>query len=278
MISMNKAPKLTPEERKMLNKSFYFSLGTNMASSKVSQQSKCFAMAMYPGLEMFYDDPEDRKKAFYRHAGEFFNTHQVFLGLLVGIALAMEKQQAEHPEEDITETISTLKASLMGPTAGIGDSFFWGTLRILATGVGTSLALQGNILGPILYLLIFNVPHFVLRYLCTFWGYNLGTDFLQKVEKSGAMQLLTYGASIVGLIVAGAMTAEMVYVTLNITVGGGETATALQGILDGIVPGLVPMCLFGIVYWLLKKGVKPLPMTFLLMGVGIVGAFFGFLA
>ncbi len=138
--------------------------------------------------------------------------------------------------------------------------------------------MQGNILGPILYLLIFNVPHFVLRYLCTFWGYNLGTDFLQKVEKSGAMQLLTYGASIVGLIVAGAMTAEMVYVTLNITVGVGETATALQGILDGIVPGLVPMCLFGIVYWLLKKGVKPLPMTFLLMGVGIVGAFFGFLA
>ena len=76
MISMNKAPKLTPEERKMLNKSFYFSLGTNMASSKVSQQSKCFAMAMAPGLEMFYDDPEDRRKAFYRHAGEFFNTHQ----------------------------------------------------------------------------------------------------------------------------------------------------------------------------------------------------------
>ena len=41
---------------------------------------------------------------------------------------------------------------------------------------------------------------------------------------------------------------------------------------------MLPMCLFGIVYWLLKKGMKPLPMTFLLMGVGIVGAFFGFLA
>ena len=54
---MNKAPKLTSEERKMLNKSFYFSLGTNMASSKVSQQSKCFAMARYPGIEMFYKDP-----------------------------------------------------------------------------------------------------------------------------------------------------------------------------------------------------------------------------
>lgn len=108
MISMNKAPKLTPEERKMLNKSFYFSLGTNMASSKVSQQSKCFAMAMYPGLEMFYDDPEDRKKAFYRHAGEFFNTHQVFLGLLVGL-LWPWKNNRQNIRKRYTETISSLK-------------------------------------------------------------------------------------------------------------------------------------------------------------------------
>ena len=155
MISMNKAPKLTPEERKMLNKSFYFSLGTNMASSKVSQQSKCFAMAMAPGLEMFYDDPEDRRKAFYRHAGEFFNTHQVFLGLLVGISLAMEKQQAEHPEDDITETISTLKASLMGPTAGIGDSFFFNCYRVIIAGLCIGLSANGSLLGVILFVLLY---------------------------------------------------------------------------------------------------------------------------
>lgn len=46
----------------------------------------------------------------------------------------------------------------MGPLSGVGDAFCWGTLRILATGVGTSLALQGSILGPILFLLVFNVP------------------------------------------------------------------------------------------------------------------------
>jgi hypothetical protein len=36
--------------------------------------------------------------------------------------------------------------------------FFWGTLRLIATGIGTSLALKGNILGPILFLLVFNAP------------------------------------------------------------------------------------------------------------------------
>ncbi|QUJ02495.1 PTS system mannose/fructose/sorbose family transporter subunit IID [Salmonella enterica subsp. enterica] len=30
--------------------------------------------------------------------------------------------------------------------AGIGDFFFGGTLRLIATGIGTSLALKGNIL------------------------------------------------------------------------------------------------------------------------------------
>ncbi len=45
---------------------------------------------------------------------------------------------------DVT-AIDSIKTSLMGPLAGIGDSFFWGTLRLIATGVGTSFALQGNI-------------------------------------------------------------------------------------------------------------------------------------
>ena len=52
MISL--AEKLTKEEKAMLGKAFQYSLGTNMASSKVSMQSKCFAMAMSPGLELFY--------------------------------------------------------------------------------------------------------------------------------------------------------------------------------------------------------------------------------
>lgn len=86
-------------------------------------------------------------------------------------------------------------------------------------------------------------------------------------------------ASVLGLTVAGAMTAEMVYVTVPITIGIGDEATTVQSILDGIVPGILPLTLFGIVYYLFKKNkVKPLIMMFLLMGLGILGAYFGFLA
>ncbi len=71
--------------------------------------------------------------------------------------------------------IDNVKASLMGPLAGLGDSFFWGTLRLIATGIGTSLALKGNILGPILFLLVFNVPYILGALVClpagaTYWA------------------------------------------------------------------------------------------------------------
>ena len=266
MISMNKAPKLTPEERKMLNKSFYFSLGTNMASSKVSQQSKCFAMAMYPGLEMFYDDPEDRKKAFYRHAGEFFNTHQVFLGLLVGIALAMEKQQAEHPEEDITETISTLKASLMGPTAGIGDSFFFNCYRVIIAGLCIGLSANGSLLGVILFVLLYGG-------LLLVYKYSLITEAFER----GIVPLITEAAGILGAIMVGALIAQNVSIKIALQPVIGGAAIDFQGMLDSIMPGLLSLLLWGWSFSWVQKGWSPTKLIFLIMGGCIVLAFFGIL-
>lgn len=125
----------------------------------------------------------------------------------------MEEKNSQQKNMDAT-AIDNVKASLMGPLAGLGDSFFWGTLRLIATGIGTSLALKGNILGPILFLLVFNVPHILVRWCFTRWGYVLGTGVLQRIQKSGMMESLTYGASIIGLMVVGAMTASMIDITI----------------------------------------------------------------
>ncbi len=263
-------------EKKDLKKVFLRSIPMEFTWNYERQMHLGYCYALLPVLKKLYRG-KDLADAMTRHM-EFYNTTPHIITFPLGISAAQEEKCVEDPEHADKTTVSTVKTAMMGPIAGIGDSFFWGTLRILATGIGTSLALQGNILGPILYLLVFNVPHFILRYMGTFLGYNLGTSFLSKLEASGSMQLLTYGASIIGLMVAGSMTAEMVYMTLNIPVGIGETATDLQTILDGILPGIMPLALFGLVYWLLKKGVKPLPLTFILMGVGILGAAFGFLA
>lgn len=234
-----------------------------------------YCYAMLPALQAIYKDKEDLAEAMVRHM-EFYNTTPFVITLPLGVSIAMEEMNASEEDFDTT-SITTVKTALMGPIAGIGDAIYWGTLRVLATGVGTSLALQGNILGPILFLLIYNIPHFVIRYILTFSGYKLGTNFLSKLEETGLMEILTYGASILGLCVAGAMTAEMVGINVLIPIGVGETATNLQAILEGVIPGLFPLLFTGIVYWLLKKGVKPITLTIGLMVFAVFGAWAGFL-
>jgi fructoselysine and glucoselysine-specific PTS system IID component len=69
---------------------------------------------------------------------------------------------------------------------------------------------------------VFNVPHILVRWFFTRWGYVLGTGVLQRIQKSGMMESLTYGASIIGLMVVGAMTASMIDITIPLSFGAGE--------------------------------------------------------
>ncbi|HBC81231.1 MAG TPA: PTS mannose transporter subunit IID, partial [Escherichia sp.] len=141
--------------------------------------------------------------------------------------------------------------------------------------IGTSLALQGSILGPILFLLVFNVPHILVRWFFTRWGYVLGTGVLQRVQQSGMMESLTYGASIMGLMVVGAMTASMINITIPISFGAGEAKTEVQDIINNVMPCLLPLISFGIVYWLLGRRVKPLTIIGGMALVGIFGSWIG---
>ena len=72
---------------------------------------------------------------------------------ILGITAAMEEENATQ-EDFEPNTINSVKAGLMGPLAGIGDSVFWGTLRPLAGGIACSLALTGNLFAPFLFLLL----------------------------------------------------------------------------------------------------------------------------
>ena len=95
-------------------------------------------------------------------------------------------------------------------------------------------------------------------------GYEFGTRFLDRLEGSGLMPKLTYGASVLGLIVIGAMIPGMVNISIAGSLGAGESAVAIQtGIIDQIMPSLLPLLLTGGIYGLLKKKVK---VTWILLG------------
>lgn len=154
----------------------------------------------------------------------------------------------------------------MGPLAGIGDSIFWGVLRVIAAGIAVSMGQSGNVLAPLVFLILFNLPSILVRYYGTFLGYKLGSQYIQKVYASGLMNILTKAASTVGLIMVGGMTAQMVTFTSKLEVSmKGESVMNLQNMLDQIFVGIVPLGITLLCYYLLKK--KNVSITVLILGV-----------
>ncbi|WAC12651.1 PTS system mannose/fructose/sorbose family transporter subunit IID [Dyadobacter pollutisoli] len=229
-------------------------------------QNTGFAFSIIPVLKKLYTTKEAMASALKRHL-QFFNTAPHGSTLIIGISAAMEEQNAREPDFD-EESINSVKLGLMGPLAGVFDSLFWGTVKVIAAGVGTSLALQGSLLGPVLFLLIFNIPHLWLRYKLTFIGYQTGTRLLQDLSKSNVMDKLKSGSAILGLMVVGAMPALLMSIKTPLKIGSSDAAVPVQGILDQIVPNILPLALTFLVFYFVKKNVKT---TYLLLGLLVLG-------
>ena len=163
----------------------------------------------------------------------------------------------------------------MGTIAGLGDAFFWGTLRIIGAGIGCSIAAQGSILGAILFLLIYNIPHFLVRYKGLELGYKSGISFLESMTEGGAIAVLTEVAKILGLVVVGSMCASMVSLATPLVLSIGGAEVVLQDIFDSIIAGFLPLCLTFFIYFLMRKGVKTTTLLWGMIIVGILGSVIG---
>lgn len=262
--------------KKDLRQIFVRSFALEWSWNYFKQQNIGFASSIVPALNKIYKEDTQRIEAYKRHL-EFFNMTPWLSTFAMGVTVAMEEKNAQEENFDAS-SINNIKVALMGPISGIGDSFFWGTLRIIATGVGTSLALQGNALGAILFLLIFNIPAMFMRYQGVMLGYKMGDSFIDKIVSSGLMNKLTYGASIVGLMVIGGMAASMVALNIPVTLGSGEGAQTILDVCNEIFPNLLSLIAFAIMFKLIKKKIKAQWILVIIAVIGIAGAFFGVLA
>ena len=268
---MEKAPVLTKKD--CVKGAIRWSLMAVTTFNYDTQLAPAVVFGIGPLLRKIYKDDDEYVEALNNHY-KYFNTMPWLANIVLGATLALEDK------EGITslDAVQNIKVSLMGPLAGIGDSFIWGTLRIIATGVGLSLANQGNILGPILFLLIFNIPAQGLRYYLMNAGYKLGSGFLAKIQENGLMSKLTYAASVLGLMVVGGMTAENVSIKFPLAFGSGDEATTLNDVFNNIMPGLMPLLFTLLVYYLLKKkNIKTTTLLLLCVAIGLIGSFFGIL-
>ncbi|MGQ7898755.1 PTS system mannose/fructose/sorbose family transporter subunit IID [Enterococcus faecium] len=259
-------------QKKDLQRLFWFSVPYETAWNFERMSNVGFCFGLLPILKKLYPKKEDLSDAMKRHL-EVYNMTPYISTLPLSIAAAMEEANVMDEEFD-TSSISAVKLAMMGPLSGIGDAFFWGTLRIVATAVGTSLALKGSILGPILFFLVFNVPHFAIRYALTFVGYGLGSNVISKLRASGILDKIMQYASIMGMIVVGAMTMDMTKVNFISKIGFGEDAPTLQSLVDGVAPGLSVLLIFYILYRMLKKKMNPLLIMLVILVASLVLAYF----
>lgn len=262
----------TSQEKKTLRSMFWNSGLVFSSFNMVKMEGNAFALTMAPALEELYDDPSERNAALRRH-DNFFNTHAVLFCLIAGITYALEKEKMTKGSCD-DDTIENIKVALMGPTAGIGDAFFFNCIRVIAAGIGIGLCATGNILGTIIFVLLYGGSQVVARWYLLRIGYKMGTTFIDSVFNSGLMDSVTKAASIIGLTMVGAMVSSMVNVKLAWVIRVGSTEVILNDVINTIMPGILSIGLiFGLVH-LIKKGIRPVTLVLGILVLCLIGAYF----
>ena len=241
-------------------------LGMEYSWNYPRQMNVAFCLMIEPILRKIYrNDPDGYAKALTRHMA-FFNITPQLAPFVGGVAVSMEEKVAKGEMEG--EAIDNVKAALMGPLSGVGDSIFLGCIRVIAVAVGVSLAMNGNILGPILFFIGMSAYALGLSYYVYFMGYNSGKTSITKLLRSGLVKNVSEALGALGMMVLGAMVAANIGVTtpLAFTVGGSEIV--LQTILDSILPKMLPLLIFFGTYRLVVKGKKS---TYIIAGMFVVG-------
>ncbi|HGI2640499.1 TPA: PTS system mannose/fructose/sorbose family transporter subunit IID [Streptococcus agalactiae] len=270
-------------------------------------QNMGWAYALIPALKKLYTTKEDRAAALERHM-EFFNTHPYVAAPIIGVTLALEEEKASGtPVED--KAIQGVKIGMMGPLAGIGDPVFWFTVRPILGALGASLASAGNILGPIIFFVGWNLIRMSFLWYTQELGYKSGKE-ITKDMSGGFLQDITKGASILGMFILAVLVKR--WVAINFTVdlpkktlsegayinfpkdhvsgqqlhdilGQVQSGLSLdkmqpqtlQGQLDSLIPGLAGLLLTFFCMWLLKKKVSPITIIIGLFIVGILARLAG---
>jgi mannose/fructose/N-acetylgalactosamine-specific phosphotransferase system component IID len=208
----------------------------------------------------------ERLKEGYRRHLVFYNSHPYFGSLIMGVMAAMEESKA-NDDSITTEAINDFKVAMMGPFAGVGDSFFWGTVHPIILAIAANLAVNGSFLGVIVALLI-GVIAVLGTYYPFFWGYRGGIGIIEQIRTSNLLNKFVLGAKVVAMTVLGVMVATLINISTPVVLFKTEaegSGVAIQGILDSILPKALPLGLLFLVYFLLKKKISPILVMLILM-------------
>ena len=244
--------------KKTLTKSFHhWYYGHLTCFSQEHMQTFGYLTSMLPIVEELYDNEDDRARSMHTYTA-FFNTEPQLGSIIVGVTAGLEEARANGSTEVDDETINGLRAGLMGPIAGIGDSLVVGTLIPVILGIALGLSEGGSPVGAIFYAIVWNLlAYFGMRF-AYFKGYKLGDKAVEfLVGPQG--QAIRKAVSIVGGMVIGAVAATWVSVKTSFQLGAKDAPyLVLQEKLDSVYPGILTAGVIVLCWWLMaKKNLSP---------------------
>ena len=284
--------------KKSLNSSFWrWFYGNLTCFSHEHMQTFGYMWSMLPIIQELYETKDEQAEKLQTYY-PFFNTEPQIGSIVVGITAGLEEARANGAEEIDDEMINGIRAGLMGPLAGIGDSLIVGTYIPVLLGIALGLAEGGSIIGPLFYIVVWNVTSIFFQKWIYNKGYELGGSAVEVIVGEQATALRE-SVIVMGQVIVGAMAGTWVSITTSVQLttsiqnktemviegsnviekvtGTQEVPVLLQEKLDGAFPGVLTLLFVLGCWWLMaKKAVSPIKIMLLMVVVAIVGVLVGF--
>lgn len=234
-----------------LRSAFFRSFLIQSSWSFERMQSLGFFYSIAPAISSIHKGKDDLAEAYKRHL-EFFNTNPYMAPAIIGAAIKLEEEGASG------EDIKGLKAGLMGAYGAVGDSLFWGALRPLGAVAGVALALYGFMWAPIVFLIIYNLPHIFMRCYGIIIGYRMGTGIVTAIKGldiPGKVQKIR----VFTLFISGILFSALFYAAKGGVKGGSDIILFIS----------LALSVYGF-YWGLEKGMRVEMLAVLAVAISVV--------
>ncbi len=139
-----------------------------------------FCFSALPFIQRFFRNPHDLQEGLRRHLN-FFNAHPYFASWCLGAVAKLEEEAGRKKWTD-RRPIEVFKERLMGPLGAIGDQLFWNGIKPAAAGLGVWLALTIGWMAIPIFLVVYNVPHLLIRFRGLRDGYRKGFDIVSDLS------------------------------------------------------------------------------------------------
>ncbi|MGY3749247.1 PTS system mannose/fructose/sorbose family transporter subunit IID [Vagococcus acidifermentans] len=258
--------KLTKKELRQIWRRWGFTHLSSMSYEKL--QAHAWAFAYLPFANKYYaNDPEKKRRLLLRHS-MFYNTEPQTGQVINGIVASLEEEIAVGG--DVPEELPiNIKATLMGPLAGIGDSIIQGIIVPILLSIAMGLAAGGNAIGPIFYIICYGLAGPLISYFSFMNGYKLGVNAIDVIIGENAKRI-TDAFNVLGIMVVGGLAASNIALITKLKIPMGDETQQLQEVLDGIFPKILPLAMVLLAWYLLTS--KQLSATKVILVLTVISA------